>query len=84
MKFNLIALGAEWKRANSSMRYYLASHVAANALMAALSIASMVLGAMGRGSTQLMLLGVAVLCGVQALVSWNVLERRYKIRYSLW
>ena len=84
MKFNVVALRAEWKRADRAMRYYLASHVAANAMMALLSVVSIVLGAMGHGITQMLLLGVAVLCGGQALLSWSVLERRFKIRYSLW
>ena len=34
MKFNIVALRAEWKRADRAMRYYLFSHVTANALMA--------------------------------------------------
>jgi hypothetical protein len=84
MKFNLVALRAEWKRATLSMRYFLLSHVLANVLMSILSIASVVYGAMGNGTAQMLLLGVAVLCLGQAFLAWSVLEKRYKIRYSLW
>jgi len=84
MKFSLAALRAEWNRANLSMRYFLATHMFANFLMASLSITSMVLGAMGQKERQILLLAGAALCGAQALLTWTVLQRRFKIRYSLW
>ncbi len=84
MKFNLATLRAEWKRANVSMRYFLFSHVLANTLLAAASIASVVLGALGHQERQMILLGAAVLCAGQAMLAWGVLQRRYKVRYSLW
>jgi hypothetical protein len=84
MKFDFLALREEWKRAGRPMRYFLASHVLANLLMATISLASMIYGAMGRSDMQMLLLGVAVLCGGQALLAWNVLQKRFRIRYSLW
>ena len=84
MKFSLVALRAEWKRANLSMRYFLAAHMLANLLMAGMSITSMVLGAVGQKERQILLLAAAALCGVQALLTWSVLQRRFKVRYSLW
>ena len=84
MKFSLAALRAEWQRADRSMRYYIANHVLANLLMVIVSLVSVAYGALGFGDMQIRLLGVAMLCGAQAMFAWAVLDRRFKIRYSLW
>jgi hypothetical protein len=84
MKFSYAVLRAEWKRATPSMRYFLASHVVANLLMSLLSIASVIVGALGSQRSQVLLLVVACLCGGQALLAWSVLQKRFGFRYSLW
>ena len=66
------------------MRYFLMTHVLANALIVVASIASVVLGALGRGDLQMMLLGAAAVSAIQGMFSWTVLQRRVRIRYSLW
>ena len=84
MKLSIPVLLAEWRRAGWSKRYFLLTHLLANALMAAISVASVASGAFGHSQRQMILLGAAVLCGGQAMLAWNVLQRRFKVRYSLW
>ena len=84
MRFSYAVLRAEWKRASTSMRYFLASHVVANLLMSVLSVISVIVGVLGYQQSQVLLLGVAVLCGGQALLAWRVLQRRFAFPYSLW
>jgi len=84
MKLSLAAVRAEWKRANPAMRYFLATHLAANLLTALISTASVALGAFGQQRAQMLLLVVAALCAGQALLAWSVLQRRFNVRYSLW
>jgi len=84
MRFTVPLFLVEWKRAGASMRYFLATHLLANTLMMATSIASVVYGALGSRDPQMLLLVAAVLCGGQAILSWTVLQRRFKLRYSLW
>jgi hypothetical protein len=84
MRFNYAVMRAEWKRASASMRYFLATHVAATLMMSLMSVASVIVGAFGSQQRQVLLLTAAVLCGGQAFLAWNVLQKRYGFRYSLW
>lgn len=84
MKYSLAVLVAEWKGAAWPKRYYLCTHVVANVLMIVASIASIVTGVLGSPASQMILLGVAALSGVQAALAWAVLQRKFSFPYSLW
>lgn len=84
MKYGVPAFIAEWKRAAWPMRYFLSTHLAANALIMTGAAASLVAGMLGSGELQLAMLCTAALGAVQAALTWSTLQRRFKTRYSLW
>ena len=84
MKYSLSLLAAEWKSAAWSKRWFLSSHLVANALMIVASLASVAAGAFGSPLAQMILLGGAALCGLQAMLAWSVLQRRFGLSWSLW
>lgn len=84
MRYGIPVFIAEWKCADWRMRYFLSTHLVANALIIAGAAASLVAGMLGRAELQLAMLAAAALGAVQAGLTWNTLQRRFKTRYSLW
>jgi hypothetical protein len=84
LRRNALLLAAEWHAAGALARYFMASQLASATLLGLCALASMVAGLAGRPWLYVGLLGVAALCFVHTVVSWNVLKRTYKVRYEIW
>jgi hypothetical protein len=65
-------------------RYFIASQLLSGLLLGACSIASIAAGLAQLPAANLGLLAVAGLCFVHTIVSWNVLKRRFQVRYEVW
>ena len=81
---NARLLVEDWQAGSPLRRYFIASQLLSGVLLAACSLASIVAGLAGLPSVNFGLLTVAGLCFVHTVVSWNVLKRRFQVRYDVW
>jgi len=84
LKRNARLLAADWQAGSTLRRYFIASQLLSGFLLGACSLASIAATLAGLPSVNFGLLGVATLCFVHTVVSWNVLKRRFQVRYEVW
>lgn len=84
VKRNARLLAEDWKAASAMKRYFIASQLASGALLGACSAASVVAVVAQRPGLNAGLLAAAALCFVHTLATWNVLKRRFQVRYEVW
>jgi hypothetical protein len=78
-------LMAEDFRAGTALRrYFMVSQMASGTLLGACSAFGIAAGLAGLTGVYLGLLGAAGLCLVHSVGTWNVLKRRYQVRYQVW
>lgn len=81
---NAQLLAAEWKAGSTELRYFIASQLLSGLLLGACSLASIAAGIAGLDLVHRGLLGAAGLCLVLSLSTWDVLKRRFQVRYEVW
>jgi hypothetical protein len=84
VKRNMRLLAEDWAGGTFARRYFIASQLASGLLLGTCSLASIAAGIAGWPEGNLGLLGVAALCFVQTIATWNVLKRRFQVRYEVW
>lgn len=81
---NARLLAADWKAGGAQLRYFIASQLASGVLVGACSLASVAAGLAGLNAVHLALLGAAALSLVHTVSTWNILKRRFGVRYEVW
>lgn len=81
---NARRLAAEWKSAGALVRYFIASQLLSGVLVGACALAAVPAAVAGLSSLYGGLLGAACACLVHTVVTWNVLKRRFAVRYEVW
>lgn len=81
---NVRLLAAHWKSGGPQMRYFIASQLLSGMLLGVCSLAGIVAGLAGLTATNLALLGAAAACLLHTVSTWNVLKRRFQVRYEVW
>jgi hypothetical protein len=84
LKRNVRLLAADWHAGGPLLRYFIASQLASGALLGLCSIGSVVAAIAGWQATNLQLLGAAAICLVHSVGTWNILKRRFQVRYEIW
>ena len=83
MRANLRLLSLDWNGAAAVQRYFMLSQLVSGVLLGVASLASVAANLAGHQALGLQLLAAASLCFVHTLFSWNVLRRRFKVRYEV-
>ena len=81
---NARLLAADWAAGNALTRYFIASQLLSGLLVGVCSLASIVAGIAELPGLYLGLLGVAAICFVHTVGTWNVLKRRCGVKYEVW
>jgi hypothetical protein len=81
---NLALLAADWKAGSTLGRYFIASQLLSGFLVGLCSLASIATGIAGLPAANMGLLAAAALCFVHTFATWNVLKRRFQVRYEVW
>jgi hypothetical protein len=84
LKQNLSLLVADWRKGTVLMRYFVISQVAATLLSIGCSAACFVALALDAKITALGLVCLSGACLFHAVGTWNVLKRRYQVRFVAW
>jgi succinate dehydrogenase/fumarate reductase cytochrome b subunit len=84
MTQNLRLLAADWRQGGALMRYFVISQMVATTFSVLCSAGSFAALAFGQGIVALGLVCVAGACLFHAIGTWNVLKRRYQVRFAVW
>jgi hypothetical protein len=81
--YNARQFVADWQMAGALARFFMLSQVLSCVLMAVCAAGAAVAAVAGQVGPYLGLLAASAICFAQTLGAWNVLKRRFLVRYEL-
>lgn len=81
---NARLLAEDWRAGSALLRYFIASQLASGAGVGVCSLGSLAARLAHVPVAATGLLAAAALCCLHTVATWNLLKRRFRVRYEVW